>query len=86
MANIHLIRYPNKKEHRKAIGALMDVLDRAYLGLPDRQMCVTDEHIEALERAKVAFTYLSKTGPNDKRITPRLRSSGSRPTGCLRRD
>ena len=70
MSAIHLIRFPNKKEHKRAIGALLDVLDREYLGLPDHQMCVTDEHIQALERAKVAFAYLSKTGPNDTQTTP----------------
>jgi hypothetical protein len=67
---MHLIRFPNKKEHKRAIVALLEVLQREYLALPDYQMVVTDEHINALERAKVAFTYLSKTAPNGANPTP----------------
>jgi len=70
MSNIHLIRYPNRNENKKAIGALLDVPHGQYLALPDRQMVVNDEHIDALERAKVKFTYLSKTGPHDRNHTP----------------
>lgn len=70
MAAIHLIRFPSKKEHKRAIAALLDVLQREYLALPDYQMVVTDEHINALERAKVAFTYLSRTAPNGTNATP----------------
>ncbi len=69
MAAMHLIHIP-KKEYTRAITALLDVLQREYLALPNYQMVVTDEHIQALERAKVAFTYLSKTGPNGTSPTP----------------
>jgi hypothetical protein len=64
MSAVHLIRIPNKKQYKRAITALLDVLQREYLALPDYQIVVTDEHIRALERARVAFTYLSKTAPN----------------------
>jgi len=70
MSAIHLIGFPNKKEHKRAIVALLDVLQREYLALPDYQMVVTNEHIQALERAKVAFTYLSKTAPDGTNPTP----------------
>jgi hypothetical protein len=61
MSAMHLIRFPNKKEHKRAIMALLEVPRVESLGLPGYQMVVTDEHIQALERAKVAFTYPSKT-------------------------
>jgi len=67
---MHLIRFPNKKAHKQAIMALLEVPGVESLGLPGFQMVVTDEHIESLERAKVAFTYLSKTAPNGKIPTP----------------
>jgi hypothetical protein len=67
MSAMHLIHFPNKKEHRRAITALLEVLQREYVGLPDYQMVVTDEHIQALERARVSFTYLSKTVPDGTR-------------------
>jgi hypothetical protein len=62
MSDTHLIRFPNLKEHRPGLVALLSV-PRESLGLPDLQM-VVKEHIEALERAKVRFDYLSKTAPD----------------------
>jgi hypothetical protein len=70
MSAMHLIRIPNKKEYKRAIMALLEVLQREHLALPDYQMVVTDEHIQALERAKVTFRYLSKTTPNGKKPAP----------------
>ena len=70
MSAMHLIRVPNKKQYKLAVTALLDVLQREYLALPDHQMVVTDEHIQALSRAKVAFTYLSRTAPNGTKPTP----------------
>lgn len=70
MSAMHLIRFPNRKEHKRAIVALLDVLQLEYLGLPDHQMVVTDEHIHALERSKVSFSYLSKTTGNGTNSTP----------------
>jgi hypothetical protein len=61
---MHLIHFANKKDHKRGIAALLDVPRVESLGLPDFQMIVTDEHTRALERAKVAFTYLSKTAVN----------------------
>jgi hypothetical protein len=66
MSAMHLIRFPNKKVHKRALMALLQVANVESLGLPDLQMVVTDEHIRALERAKVAFAYLSRTAPNGK--------------------
>ena len=61
---MHLIRFPNKKEHKRAIMALLEVPQAESVGLPDFQMVVTDAHIMALEQAKVSFTFLSKTSHN----------------------
>jgi hypothetical protein len=69
MASMHLIRFPNKGEHKRAIMALLEVPRLESLGLPGFKMVVTDEHIQALERAKITFTYLSKTALNGGRPT-----------------
>jgi len=61
---MHLIRIPNAKDYKRAITTLLELPRGEYLGLPDYQMVVTDEHVKALEGAGVAFTYLSKTAPN----------------------
>ncbi|HMC89722.1 MAG TPA: hypothetical protein VKI17_09240, partial [Gemmataceae bacterium] len=68
MYAMHLIRFPNRKEHQKGLMAVLSV-PRESLGLPDYQMVVTNEHIQALEAAKVRFEYLSKTAPNGKNST-----------------
>jgi hypothetical protein len=73
MSAMHLIRFPSKKEHKRAIMALLEVPRAESLGLPDLRMVVTDEHIHALERAHVNFTYLSKTASNGK-LTPPIQS------------
>ena len=70
MFDTHLIRFPHLKEHRRGLVALLSV-PRESLGLPDLQMVVTTEHIRALERAKVRFEYLSKTGPDGTQATSR---------------
>jgi hypothetical protein len=70
MSVMHLIHFPSRKEHKRAIMALLELPRGEYLGLPDYQMVVTDEQIKALERAKVAFTYLSKTAPDGTNPTP----------------
>ena len=66
MTGMHLIRFPNKKEHERGLAAVLDVPVLESLGLPDLRMVVLDEHIKALERAKVKFTYLSKMPTNGK--------------------
>jgi hypothetical protein len=60
MSAMHLIRFPSKKEHKRAIMALLEVPRAESLGLP----------VHALEHAKVPFTYLSKTAANGKISTP----------------
>lgn len=69
MSAMHLIRFPSKAEHRRGLRALLEVPRLESLGLPDFQMVVTDEHIHALEGARVAFTYLSKTSTNGTKST-----------------
>lgn len=61
--SMHLIRFANKSAHKRAIMALLEVPQVESLGLPGLQMVLTDQHIQSLERAKVPFTYLSKTAP-----------------------
>jgi len=65
---MHLIGFPNRKEHERAIMALLDV-PFEYLAIEGPTFVLNDEHIKALEKAKVRFTYLSRTAPNDKKST-----------------
>ena len=67
---MHLIRFPNRKEHKRGLMAVLQVPRLESLGLPGLQMVVEDEHIQALEREKVSFTYLSKATANGKTKTP----------------
>ena len=60
---MHLIRFPNVKERKRAILALLDV-PWEYAGLPGPTFLMRDEHIKALEEAKIRFEYLSGTRPN----------------------
>lgn len=68
MALAHLIAIPRAAERRRAIKAFLEVRD-ARLVLPGHRMVVTNEHIRALEREKIRFTYISKTAPNEKKAT-----------------
>lgn len=68
MYDMHLIRFPNLKEHKRGLMALLSVPFES-LGLPDLQMVVRTEHIRALEQAKVRFEYLSKTAPDGTQAT-----------------
>ena len=68
---MHLIRFPNKKELGRALVAFLELPPRMEsLGLPGLQMVVQDEHVRALEQARVRFTYLSKTATNGKLTSP----------------
>jgi hypothetical protein len=67
MSTMHLIRFPNKAEHKRAIRALLEVPRLESLGLPGLQMVVMDEHIRALEAANVVFKYLSKPFSNRRK-------------------
>jgi hypothetical protein len=60
---MHLIRFPNRKEHKRGLMALLEV-PHEFVGLPDYQMVVTAEHIKALQHARISFEFLSKTAPN----------------------
>ena len=60
----HVIQFRDKEQHKKAIVVLMDVpVTRS--GLPDMKMVVSDEHIQALQRANIDFVDITKrVGPN----------------------
>jgi hypothetical protein len=62
---MHLIHFPNRKEHERAIGALLAV-PFEYTVIPGPCFVVRDEHIKALEVAKVRFEYPSRTAPDAK--------------------
>ena len=40
---MHLISFPTKKEHKRALMTLLEVPRGEFLGLPDFQMVVTEE-------------------------------------------
>ncbi len=61
MHNTHLIDFPNRKEHKRAIMALLNLSRGEFVGLPDKQLVVTDDQIQALKEAKVTFNYLSRS-------------------------
>ena len=69
MAHAHLIEFPSAAERKRAIKVFLEVRD-SRLVLPGHRMVVTNEHIRALDREKIRFTYLSKTAPNGKKATP----------------
>ena len=60
------IRFPNAKEHERAIGILLEVPGE-YIGLPGPTFVMRDEHIKALEQGKVRFEYLSGTRRDGKK-------------------
>ena len=70
MSSMHLIGFPNRTQHKRGLMALLESTRGEFLGLPDYQMFVTNEHIKALQDAKVRFTYLSKTAPNGSNSAP----------------
>lgn len=70
MGGMHLIQFRTKEDHKHGLMALLDVPGLESLGLPDYQFVVWDAHIEALERAKVPFKYLSKTARNGQKTPP----------------
>jgi hypothetical protein len=40
---MHLIRFPNLKEHKRGLMTLLEQPGGEFLGLPDYQMVVTDD-------------------------------------------
>ncbi len=70
MPGMHLIQFRTKNDHKRGLMVLLGVPGVEHLGLPDYQFVVWDAHIEALERAKVPFQYLSKTNRNGKTTPP----------------
>jgi hypothetical protein len=63
MATVHLIRFPSAEERKRALRVFLDV-PATRLVLPGHEMAVTGEHVQALERAQIAFEYVSRTSPN----------------------
>src|SRR5262245_52155446 len=69
MAMVHLIRFPSPEERRRALRVFLDV-PATRVVLPGHEMAVTPQHIEALERAQIAFEYVSRTNPNGSSRRP----------------
>jgi hypothetical protein len=67
---MHLIGFPNRKEHRRAIMALLNV-PVEYLAIEGPTFVLNDEQVKALEAAKVRFQYLSRTAPDAEKTTRR---------------
>jgi hypothetical protein len=59
MGSIHLIRIRSKEAQVKAIG-LFHAVPVTRVRLPNNIMGVTDEHIQALRKAKIPFEFISK--------------------------
>ena len=68
MALAHIIEFASAAERKRAIKVFLEVRD-SRLVLPGHRMVVTNEHIRALERENIRFSYLSKTAPNGKKAT-----------------
>jgi hypothetical protein len=60
----HAIQFPDKEQYKQAIVVLLEVpVTRS--GLPDLKMVVSDEHVQALQRANAKFADITKRiGPN----------------------
>jgi hypothetical protein len=56
---IYVIQFPNREEYTRAVGALGEV-PRTRVGLPDFKMVVEEEHVQALNRAGIPYTDLTK--------------------------
>jgi len=59
MAHMHLIHFPDREERLRALDVFLDV-PTTRLVLPGHRMVVTNEHIQALQRANIAFEYISQ--------------------------
>jgi hypothetical protein len=69
MVNIHLIRFPGREEHKRAIQVFLNV-PATRLVLPGHRMAVTSEHIKALERENIPFEYVTPANANGQQTTP----------------
>ncbi|HEV3119866.1 MAG TPA: hypothetical protein VGY58_22595 [Gemmataceae bacterium] len=56
---IHLIRFANRDARLRAIRAFYKV-PASYVRFPDDILGITDEHHNALKKARIPFTYVSK--------------------------
>ncbi len=66
MSNMHLIHFPDREQRKRAVRVFLDV-PATRLVLPDSKMVVTDAHIQALEREKVGFNFISSPLDNGER-------------------
>lgn len=69
MGGIHLIRFPDQEDRIKAVEVFLDVPVTRYV-LPGGDMVVTKDHLDALDRAKIAYVLISKTRPNGSNFAP----------------
>ena len=56
---IHVIQFAGRAEYGRAVAALAQV-PRTRVGLPNFKMVVEDDHVQALMRAGIPFTELTK--------------------------
>jgi len=63
MMSTHVIVFPDQEEYKKAIMAFLDV----YIGrvaLPGLKMVVSQEHVDALQRAGIKYQDITKVVGN----------------------
>lgn len=59
----HVIQFQDEQHYGQAIMVLLDV-PVSRMGIPGLKMIVSDEHVQALKRANVDFTDITKRVPN----------------------
>jgi hypothetical protein len=60
---IHLIRIPDRNAREQAMDAFL-VVRETWMSFRDNVFGVTTEHVQALEKQKIPFQYLSKAPGN----------------------
>jgi hypothetical protein len=55
----HVIQFASRTDYGRGMAAIAEV-PRTRLGLPNFKMVVEDEHVEALDRAGVPYTDITK--------------------------
>ena len=73
----HVIQFRDEEKYKDGIMALLDV-PVSRMGIPGLKMIVSEEHIQALKRANVEYTDITKwVGPNGEKAEPTCRSDAS---------
>jgi hypothetical protein len=71
MGAIHLIGFDDREKRVRAIGAFRKVR-QSYVRFPSDIFGVTNEHISALEKAKIPFLYVSREPTGKGKQSPSI--------------